>query len=733
MRNRGMKGNKMERITGFVREQKKGCCVLGGGMALYLLLAAAMFVWKGSRMLLLRQLVVGAAVFLLTAAVFYWMRQVKQEKSLVEGFLRYRYRVCLLYFLLFVLLGLHGFSLDLWAGAIPSQGGEATKLFGKSRMVTSDVWAIGIPQMFNQIENGMPLFNETIMSQGMNMVLGGLPALDWTFLGQPHYWGCLLGARMGLAWLYWFKKFALFLSCYEVFHFLVNGRRKPALLGACLITCSPLLNWWFGHTITMVAIYMHWCVACVIGYVNHIGEPKKKIAIAAAGSLGFLGFILGWYPALQVPFGYLALLLVGAVLCRFVKGGGRFGKGDVAVIGMALLCAMLIAARFLWVSRDSIAQLMGTVFPGRRFAVGGGGHLQGIADYLFQPLFALGGPTLSNACEMSSILPFLPTVLLAVPGVLVSCRMAKKRGENDPDPISKGLLGALFLMECFFLSWIFVPWPRWFARYSLMSNVTESRAVWVVSVISVYLGLMALVYFQERGGFGKALALAAALCCSGGLYWIAKDHFDWDFLGSFRIPATMVVCVAFLLFTIFGFFYLSGNQRVTVGMLAALCIATELTINPLEMGVSALAGTELSARIQQIREEEPDALWAAEVSFIFGNYLSAQGVRVLNTTNQYMDSEKWKIFDETGSQEEIYNRYAQEELHLSQDETSLELVSADLIKITLNIRDLKKTGLDYVMTNRDLEREFEADGEDYFAFLYESGNQKIYRVVKQEE
>jgi len=83
--------------------------------------------------------------------------------------------------------------------------------------------------------------------------------------------------------------------------------------------------------------------------------------------------------------------------------------------------------------------------------------------------------------------------------------------------------------------------------------------------------------------------------------------------------------------------------------------------------------------------------------------LVAQGLRAFNATNNYPDYGKWKVIDADGQWEEIYNRYAQVSVQLTDQQTNIELLSPDHIKVTLNVQKLLDLGIDYVVSRERID------------------------------
>lgn len=680
-------------------------------------------------MLLQRMLVVTSIAVLVVC----WMAIIRyqeenHQKSFFDVVIGLRYYICLSFLVLFCILGIHGFSLEQWGGYLGYESPWNVLLWGTGNPIQSDVWAIGIPQLLNQIANDFPIFNYDMMSQGGNVTLSGMPGMGLTFIGQPHFWGCLLGARVGLSWLYWFRKFALLLGAYEVFVFLLKGKRDYAFVGALVITTSPLMNWWFGHTVSTVVIYAFWCIACVINYMKYRDNLPKKIMCAVLGGVGAIGYVFGWYPALQVPFGYFVLILVVAVLVRYKKETGvLFDKQDAIILGITFVSVVAILGQYLYVSADSIRQLTSTAYPGKRVCVGGEYVRDNIAYYAFQPLFGNSLMTKSNYCEASSVMPFLPIVYLAALAVII--RSIRKHTTKEHI-----LLIVLFVYDLFITSWLFVPYPTWFAKISLFSYVAGNRSVWSLSIIAACVGMMCLkelVEDEQKEGIKLIIAIVSSVVATGVLFVLTHHYRDEAFITKASTSSLMrQYLIAFGALIAFNFFYMWGKKKVVLILLTVMSIYFEATISPVEMGTGYLTHSSLANEIKKIEKEDPEATWIADGAFVNANYVYAQGVHVYNTTNQYMDSEKWKFFEERGASEDIYNRYAQVMVNFTSEESFIQLLQNDLIGMSLNPNDLDNLGIDYIATHTAME---DTEWKELVQLQYVDAmnGMRIYKVVSQ--
>ena len=87
-------------------------------------------------------------------------------------------------------------------------------------------------------------------------------------------------------------------------------------------------------------------------------------------------------------------------------------------------------------------------------------------------------------------------------------------------------------------------------------------------------------------------------------------------------------------------------------------------------------------------------------------YAIANGAKVLNGINYYPNFKMLNTLDETGKYNEVYNRYAHIEVHLSEDEeTDFELIQPDMYIINISKSDFDKLGISYYYSATEIDEE----------------------------
>ena len=138
------------------------------------------------------------------------------------------------------------------------------------------------------------------------------------------------------------------------------------------------------------------------------------------------------------------------------------------------------------------------------------------------------------------------------------------------------------------------------------------------------------------------------------------------------------------------------------------CMGTILVsgflVNPIRSGCDNIYDLEAVKLIESVHEENPKALWAVEgMSYPYTNLPIVTGAPTVNSTNIYPDLERWQTLDTENLHNDVYNRYAHISINLKQ-EGAAEFSSDVPDQFTLNItlEDLKKIGVKYIFTNREL-------------------------------
>lgn len=660
-------------------------------------------------------------VYLAFGIIIIVARTFSDEKSLIIAILDNRYKSILVLFIVLVLLHVHGYSIDMWSSYIPNNNDNATLLFGTNRAITSDNWAITIPYLLNQSSEGFPTINTSIMESGLYTELAVLPSNNIVAIGLPHFWGMFLGNDIGISWMFWFIKFSILLTSYELFMYFSKEKKMLSLVFALAVAFSPLLQWWSGHNVILTVVYMQWCVVCVIKYLKHIDSKFIKIFILVFLAIGMIGFVMVWYPALQVSLGYIALIIIIYVLYDFIKNNSikKLSKNDYIFIILTIIIVMLILVYFLIDSFQYIQRFLGTEFPGTRVDTGGDYDFTGVFYYFYQPLMSFISPTLRNECNWSAIIPFIPCILIIFPLII------KKINSNK-----KVLVISLMLYCLFMISWLFISYPELLAKIIFFNYVPTKRAVWGIGLLSIYIAVLFFSEIVDNALFSKKQSAFLSLICLLILISFTYVYRDTEYLEAIGNNAILYTFIISAYFLTFSYCFIYGHKQGTYACLCITIIYYGINVVPLEQGVYSLTDTDISQQIIDIKNTDKNAFWLVDDVYPYGNFPMAMGAKSFSATNSYMDTIKWSLIDPERKFNEFYNRYCQVSVDIIfEGDTWFELLSVEHILVHLNVNDMKKLGIDYILSKKDYSNNIEELNLNQ-VYHDDKSNFSIYRVMK---
>ena len=158
----------------------------------------------------------------------------------------------------------------------------------------------------------------------------------------------------------------------------------------------------------------------------------------------------------------------------------------------------------------------------------------------------------------------------------------------------------------------------------------------------------------------------------------------------------------FVVFTSIGLivkFNRSLGQKCLLISASAILITSGICINPIQRGVSVLSDNELYREIESIADQDPNALWIAEGSFVYSNLCVAAGACTITSTNTYPNVDLWNQMDPNGDFEEVYLRYANIDATVSSNDNQdlFELQGTDYMRINFSPSELKDVGVKYIL------------------------------------
>lgn len=584
---------------------------------------------------------------------------------------------------------LHGSSIGMWDSIVTEKinNNDTTTIVGKPRSIRSDEWEVQASYYLAQATNNKfyPLINQNIRSDGQNMIIAyNSPVWDITVLAKPSNWGfLLLGKDYGFSWYWGSKLIFLLLLSFEMSMILTKGNKSISLFGAIWITLSPAIQWWFMQHVGDLTLYSQAIIVSFYYFFENFDDFKRKIVFGILFSLSCIGFALVIYPAIQVPMAYMCLLFMILIITDYRKKI-KISHEDVLLIIAIFVSIISVLAYCIFSSIDAIKILLNTSYPGRRFSTGGELPPYFLQIFLTNMFLPYKDINFQNNCEVSAFFNFFLAVLFSIPFIL----------KNKVKNMKYGLV--LLFSAIFEASWILFTFPRAFAKITLLSYVPGNRMMITFGITSVYLSIWAFNLFCNSKVINRNSSLIISLIVSI-IYFLSIMVSPMKNYVHFRYYFLLLI-----LFSILNYLFLRGIKNLFIIIMLIVIMVSGLAVNPLSQGTGAIYNKVLSREIIDIRKENQNSNWVALDDSTLTGYLISNGVKCLNADNFYPDLNLWSKVDLKKKYFNLYNRYAHIDLGLTTDNTSFILIHPDLIKINLNIDDLKKLNVNYILTKSNL-------------------------------
>lgn len=604
---------------------------------------------------------------------------------------RFRWPIGIGIIILAVIFEISGTSIGMWKNFMPD--GTVTDdgiILGQSRPIRSDEWAVHTPMTLSQYYGGFPVFGDIFRGSSTDMyMVYGQPVMDWSIIFRPFQIGYLfLSPAKGMAF-YWVGKLVmLVLVSFEMGMLITKKNKLLSLTYAAMMAFAPVVQWWFGaNSFPEMLIYGQGIILCVAVYM-HTSKYWQRILCG----LGFIicggAYILVMYPAWQIPFFYVFLLVGIWVIIERRKEFKFSAKKDIPIIaGSAVIMGICIIA-ILIRSWETIQAVMNSAYPGNRTEIGGNG-LSLLFKYpgnVFLPID--DGLTFSNQSELSSFYSLFP--IGAILSFLVLFR----------DKIKDKLLIIMLVLQLLFGIYVVLGFPEWISKVTLLSNSQGTRTVIALSFINVIMLIRSIAV--RKSGVKLYIALPTALLLATAMTYYSKRLVYGEYFNYLYMAVSIIILVVLFFLTLYK------SKLVQTAFCIFMCFTMLFVgglVNPVRRGIDVIDNNRISQTIRQISKDNIGDLWIAESgAWVEGNFIAMNGGSTINSTNTYCNTEMWEKLDPTGQYEEIYNRYAHIAVSLVKDTpTTIELLQTDLIQLNLNVEELDLLDVKYILTSRELD------------------------------
>jgi hypothetical protein len=550
-------------------------------------------------------------------------------------------------------LGVNGSSSGVFYSLVRS-GHDDALIAGSPEPIRSDEWNVQTVWAIAQVQQGLPVINETFPGGGMDTTLPqDLPRRDWTVAFRPHLLGFLfLDVGRSIAWKWWLPGLALIAAAFCFVVTVLPKRPLVAVLLAVGFYFSSFFQWWFLAT-TMWPVV--WAFAAMTAIVWAMRSPSGRSRWAFAVVVGYLTVVMamGIYVPFIVP---AVLVVVFFALSQVVEGRvlrmpwwSLFRRGvPIVVLGAG---ASVVTLVWLASKASTVKAFLGTAYPGQRSTPAGeGGALSAasvVSSSFTQALQGAQGFLGTNSSEASTF--FVAGALLLPVGAWVVLRQYRVRGTQPWAIVGMAAVMAVFA------AFIFIPGWDAVARLFLLDKSTGNRLKIGIGLASFVVVPYLVRYFDEHpvraprwlAGSIAGLFLASQCAIAFAVSRIAPAN-----LGHAPLWWLIALACAVVL-------YLFGRNAV-IPAAALFCVVAIMSsggVNPLYRGVFDLRDTAMSRQVVRTDASAPGT-WVGVGSGVPTAVLLESGVEAFNGFQGAPSRSMWKMIDPKGAFEYQWNRLA---------------------------------------------------------------------------
>lgn len=584
-------------------------------------------------------------------------------------------------FLLYVAVGLNGFSISRW-DEILGEPHSTQVLEGKARSIRSDDFLASIPLALAQIAHKPPFpAVNSLIGDGENMLLlPYAPINHYLTVFKPQTWGFFIGPNTGLSWWWACRMAGTFISCLIICRLILGRESLYQLTLPLIFLFSPFVQFWSGNAGEMI---FHGFIASASFYGVLSSRRIWKI-------LSF-GVILGYcasaealllYPGYSIPIAYasFAVGLTLLVLNSKIKKILYLFKWRILALATACLILGCVGFTFWRELEVPIVAVSQTVYPGQRVSLGGDLPLIDlfVSWTIDQQGFYLRNFTV-NICEGASFFFLTPMLILLF---LFGFFCERKRN-------LKSLFSFWILIACFLFlsSWSLFGLPSELAKYSFLSMVPGRRAVIGLgmldfTLVCFYLSMQKQGHAKVSSTFGR-YSILMTLSILSLAYFLSVSK---------RIPefSTLSIALSVLVFTGIGAAFVFNRPQFAIAAILILSLRNTFHFNPIVWhGSEVLMHNSLIARLQedQNNSRNENIRWLVVNFDQESSMLRAGGISCLNGYHFVPQIDLWKHVDRDGKFLHEYNRYANVKARLTSnskaDEVSFYSDHSDSFEIRL--------------------------------------------------
>lgn len=616
------------------------------------------------------------------------------HKKIWNFIYRYRYIVAVFLFAFLVINGYHGSSIEMYNQIIQPNNNtkQSTPIIGKARFIRTDEYAVDTMGILSQVNyNDLKQESSYLMSGNINVeVFPNLPTKGLGTLTNPRYIGFLLlpTTEMGFSFYWYLPLFVSFMGLFEFFMLITKNKKTLSLLGTVIICFSPSVLWWNWYQFVMYGMLaFHFFRLFLLNT-----DWKKKLLFSIL--LGWAGscYIMILYPAWQLTYGYIYL---GLFIWQIISYKKTLKWSHLLYLIPCIMTIIILVLPQFMNAFSQIMAMLNTEYPGSRNIIGGENWER---NFLYIPSIFYPFVNIDNPCEFSQILSLYPLPIL-VGGITVINNLKKHKKDI--------LLIILMILSVFFSIFNYLKVP-FLSKITLMTMVPGARITVVLNIVCVFIFILLLGNYEKRTLkkdnilLNSFIALFTVIIAT---YVSNRYILNNSTINYLTINKAIVSIIIFYTISIFFLInYKKYNEKYFI-ILIMINLFLGLSVYPISRGFTIIYEKPVSKEIQKIVKKDKDALWMSiDTEFQVPNYLVANGARTINSVNYLPNYKTWDKLDPKHKYNSYYNRYAHILVTLTNEKTSYQLQSADLLMLTLNDKDACKLNVNYLLSKSDLKQ-----------------------------
>ncbi|AWB95895.1 hypothetical protein DCE93_09670 [Agromyces badenianii] len=575
-------------------------------------------------------------------------------------------------------------------------GSDPALIAGEPQFTRSDEWNVQTVWAIAQIEQGLPLENQTFPGGMDATVPQDLPRVDWSVIFRPHLWGFLfLDAGHAIAFKWWFPGIALAAAAYVFLVTVMPRRPGVSAMLAVGFFFSPLFQWWYLATTLWPAA---WALATMTSLIWAFQSRSRVSRWIWAAIIAYLTVVMAM--GIYVPFIVPAVIVTAFFAFGLVIGEARrkaafpqiVARLAPVVIGGVVASAITVV--WLYEKRSTIDSFLGTAYPGARSTPTGGSDALTFASAVgssFTQALNAARPGLLGANSSEASTFFYVGIFLLPVIVWIIARQARAHRRLPWELI--GLSAAVVLL----LAYLYIPGWDALARLFLLDKTIAARVRLGLGIAS--LGMLAytiryLDTWRVKAGF-RLSAIPAVLFL---LSQLAIGLVAWRQLPDMLEPVQLWWLWALLSAAVI---FLVARRRIRLAATAFLVVtvAGSGLSNPLYIGVLDLRTTALSHEIQRIDDADPRT-WVGVGNRLTTAILLESGVEAYNGFQGAPSPGMWGVIDPTSQYEYNWNRLAGVNWLAAPGEPVVTNPVADQIEVTFDAcSDFAQENVAYVLSS----------------------------------